>query len=188
MTTIGFTELAIVFLIGPLLIFAVISDIAQHRISTELIVGVLVMSVVLQTLELGPDGLLFSLGGAAVGFLFLLPFGILSGSGAGNARLLAAAGGFLGPWGTLLAGTIALGASAALGLIWLACLTILASLNTRRSRSEHSASRSDADFGPRVPYSVAVALGIYLATSQLYGPDPQSIDIAGRHIAGLLPW
>jgi Flp pilus assembly protein protease CpaA len=188
MTTISFAELAIVFLIGPLLIFAVISDIAQQRISTELIIGVLVMGIVLQTLERGPDGLLFSLGGAAVGFLFLLPFGILSGSGAGNARLLAAAGGFLGPWGTLLAGTIALGASAALGLIWLAWLTIRASIKTRRAGSERSVSGPDPDPGPRVPYSIAVALGIYLAASQLYGPDPETIDVAGRHIAGLLPW
>jgi hypothetical protein len=69
----------------------------------------------------GAAGLAASAAGVVVGFLILIPLYALGGMGAGDVKLLAAAGSFLGPWGALLAGIFTLLAGGALGLgalIW----------------------------------------------------------------------
>ena len=112
----------IVILLPVILVAASWIDLKQHRIPNFLTFSALIAGFSLQFLLQGWQGLTYSLGGLAVGFLILMPFYIKGGMGAGDVKLMAAAGAFLGFKGALLAVGLTLFAGSIMGIFLLVLL------------------------------------------------------------------
>ena len=79
-----------------LLVAAAVIDYRSFRIPNRLTGTGLVLGLALGAIASGLDGFLSALGGAAAGMALLLPMYILRVMGAGDVKLMAAAGSFLG--------------------------------------------------------------------------------------------
>ena len=112
----------LVVLLPVILITASWIDIKQHRIPNWLIVIAMIAGLSLQFILRSWEGLTFSLSGLAVGFLILIPFYIKGGMGAGDVKLMAAVGVFLGFESTLLAVAYTLFAGSIMGIFLLVLL------------------------------------------------------------------
>jgi prepilin peptidase CpaA len=96
-----------VYVLCGLLSIAVWSDQKSHRIPNTLVLVILAAGVTLQTLLDGTAGLSHAALGVLCGFLvFLFPY-LRGGMAAGDVKLIASCGAFLGPAGAVLAGGIA---------------------------------------------------------------------------------
>ena len=102
MTETAVSQGAIIILLILLVIAAVI-DIQQHRIPNMLSLGGIITGIALQGWVSGLSGIIAGGGGAAVGIAIFLPFYLAHGMGAGDVKLMGAAGAFLGPANALLA-------------------------------------------------------------------------------------
>lgn len=154
-------DISTVALLLPFLAAAAGTDLLNRRIPNVLIVLMLGFGIALQGVSLSFGAVLWSLGGVLVGFLMLLPFYALGGMGAGDVKLLAAVGSFLGPYGALLAGLFTLIAGGVLGVAMLLWQRI-EDWRARRSplpkaRGEHS---------KYLPYSLAISAGALTAVLQ----------------------
>ena len=90
-------------LLVAMLVIAIGVDLRQQRIPNLLTLGGAAMGLCLQLGTGGIQGLLAGLGGLGVGLLMLLPLYATGGTGAGDVKLMAAAGSFLSPMNALLA-------------------------------------------------------------------------------------
>jgi len=140
---------------------AVATDIVRHRIPNLLVVVMLSCGVTLAASLLQASGVAAALLGALVGFLILIPFYVLGGMGAGDVKLLAAIGAFLGPWGALVAGMAALIAGGILGLIALLWRNVMPVSTARLLPA--LVSTSGRETGASLPYAVAIAIGTIVA-------------------------
>lgn len=153
-----------------LLLWACASDIRSRRIPNPIVlalgVGGLVFSVVTTALW---AGLTNGLSGFATGLGIWLPFWLLGMIGAGDVKLFAAAGAWLGPWGAVQGALVAALLGGVLTLCWLVWEKGMA--HTARGLLLWWASRSAtgarsprlvADPRHSVPYGVALALGVTL--------------------------
>ena len=97
---------------------AALIDMRSHRIPNWLSLGgtTLALGLYIVFLGFGRDGLLTGLGGCAVGLAVFLPFYIKGGMGAGDVKLMAMVGTFLGPLHALLAAGLGLGIGSLMGL------------------------------------------------------------------------
>jgi len=148
---------------------AVWSDIHDHRIPNWLVAVVLVTGLVAQVSVNGSMGVLFALGGLAVGLAFFLPFYIRDGMGAGDVKLMGAAGSMLGPLGALMACALSLIA----GLILVLAAVQLRNFVMQYRMTRAAENQPVTDFGPdilvekdgatRVPYAPAIAAGCGVA-------------------------
>lgn len=147
-----------------LLGFAVWSDVRKHRIPNWLVLGLLLAGFAHQLLVNGPVGLLYGLGGLTVGLGSFIAFYLGRGMGAGDVKLMGAAGAMLGPMGALLAGACSLIA----GLVLVLGARQLSQLAHRytalRALPEFFVQKDDAT---RVPYAPAIAAGCWVAMWQL---------------------
>jgi prepilin peptidase CpaA len=96
---------------------ACIVDVGTRRIPNVLTFGAAIGGFVIQVLSGGLDGALAAAGGWLVGALLFLPFFALGGMGAGDLKLLAALGAWLGPRETLWLAVYSALAGGALGVI-----------------------------------------------------------------------
>ncbi len=88
------------------LLAAVVTDIRSCRIPNFLTIPAMATGLLLHALRDGQTGLVTSLEGLGIGLgLFLIPY-LRGGMGAGDVKLMAAVGSFLGPQGVLFAGLI----------------------------------------------------------------------------------
>ena len=157
-------------LLACLLALAVWRDIASFRIPNRVVFGGMAAALGLHALHAGFDGALFALGGLVTGLGMLLPLYLLRAAGAGDAKLMAMVGAFLGPAdavaaaiASFMAGMIlALGAMARPAvfatagrnlrlLFWGACARLAGIPGPRFD--------SQAQTAARLPYSVAIAAG-----------------------------
>lgn len=115
----GFASLAGVYLLTMLAI-ATVTDLVSHRIPNALLVPSLAIAAVLGTLTQGIFGLLAAGAGLCVGLAMLLPLYVAGGTAAGDVKLLAVAGAYLGPTGAFFAGMFTFVAGAVFGLAWIA--------------------------------------------------------------------
>jgi prepilin peptidase CpaA len=110
-------SLTIVLPVLTLVLLASYYDCRLRRIPNFLTFGAAVCAVVLHALFAGLEGLWFALGGLCTGFIFLIPGYALGKTGAGDVKLLAAVGAFVGPVAALVASAASLvtGGMVALG-------------------------------------------------------------------------
>ena len=163
-------------LLACLLGLALWHDIASRRIPNWLTGAGLLAGVGLGFLHLNGIGTGSSLLGAIVGFLVLLPLHLLRAMGAGDVKLMAAVGAFLGPLPVIGAVLLTFAAGGVLSLIvalWSKSMSRV--LNNLRlmgmvaftGRAAGVALR-DVETTGRLPYALAIAVGtglqLWLAT------------------------
>lgn len=154
---------------GLMLAAAGVSDIRTRRIPNALTFGAAACGLAAHLLAGGWHGALFSLGGWGLGLAAFLPLFLLGGMGAGDVKLLAAVGAWLGPAGagwTALYAAIAGGAMAlvmALGRGYLktafANLWSLAGYWRAVGPRPYDGLTLQSAAGPRLPYALAIAAG-----------------------------
>lgn len=145
-------------------------DVRSQRIPNLLVVCGLVVGIVGNgTIVSG--GWTFALLGASIGFLLFLPLYMLRAMGAGDVKLMAMVGAFLGPAGAIIAvllsfaagGVLACAYAVARGtarrlLINLASIVRGAALTAATGVGGFGAPAPDTSAG-KFPYSVAIAIG-----------------------------
>lgn len=149
-----------------LLAGACVSDLRLRRIPNRIVAGLLAGGIVYTVATTGlQDGLRHAVGGGVVGLLLWLPFWFGRVLGAGDVKLVAAAGTWLGVGGVIEASLFGAVAGGVLGLWalarhggWGAGMTrlgawMLASRVTRGMVPEFTPMER------RVPYGVAIGLG-----------------------------
>ncbi len=85
-----------IIILLTILMVATWTDITRHRIPNLLSLGGMVLGLVLQVWGIGIAGLVNGLGGVSLGLLLFLPFYVVGGMAAGDVKLMAAVGAFLG--------------------------------------------------------------------------------------------
>jgi prepilin peptidase CpaA len=157
-------------LFGVLLLAASISDLRSRRIPNRLTALIAVSGAAYAFTATPPPGaILYVLGGGAVGLLLWLPFWIMGKLGAGDVKLAAAAGTWLGAAGAIEAGLFA----AAVGGV-LAVVALVRGNGVRAAATRFGAwlfaSRVTRTLAPeltpperRIPYGVALAAGAAIA-------------------------
>lgn len=100
-------------------------DLRHRRIPNRLLLAGVVVGIAVRLSLGGIGGLLDSLAGMGVGLAILMPGYLAGKTGAGDVKLLATVGTFLGPYPVLLAGlaSIAVGGLIALGFLIMAGLS-----------------------------------------------------------------
>jgi prepilin peptidase CpaA len=148
---------------------ATIEDLVRSRISNVLTFGAAGLALVLHVMTNGFDGLLAGAGGLVVGFAVFLPFFLLGGMGAGDVKMMAAAGAFLTPLTSLFAAGVSLVAGSVLGLAILVVrggakaalrrYRMTAACLARTGRVIHGAPAAGEVAAHRFPYAAAIAVG-----------------------------
>jgi len=171
MDTATFHGSAIILL--TILLIAVWYDVRQHRIPNALSLGGIVLGIMLQTWNYGFSGLAAGLGGAAVALAIFLPFHLLHGMGAGDVKLMGAAGAFLGPHDALLATGLSLGAGGAMAFLILIVRGGLAPLARRywatlkcflvTQKLIHQPPARGEVAAMKFPYAAAIGIGTVTA-------------------------
>ncbi|WP_373188085.1 prepilin peptidase [Halopseudomonas sp.] len=125
-----------VFIALPLMLLiwsAAAWDFHARRIPNVLVLVGAATGLLLQGIQAGPGGAQTSLYGLLVGLAILMPGYLMGFTGAGDAKLMAATGTFLGPWGILQAGLASIAVGGIIGLLFAA-----SALFNRRSVSPWS--------------------------------------------------
>jgi prepilin peptidase CpaA len=151
-------------MLAVMLSIAVYSDLHWHRIPNWLSLLGLLTGLGLQTWVGAAHGLAFGLLGALVGLACFAPFYLLRGMGAGDVKLLAAVGSFMGPHGAFYAALGSLLAGGAGALAYLAWRVVRASMSTlvrdgiqAVGASAYIAARSAQR--DRLPFALPIAVG-----------------------------
>ena len=108
--------LAVVISLMGLVLAASYFDYYHRRIPNILTLGGICWGAILHTVHSGFDGLILAMGGLAVGFVFLFPGYLMGKTGAGDVKLLAAVGAYLGPYSAMIAGFATMLAGAILAM------------------------------------------------------------------------
>jgi prepilin peptidase CpaA len=152
-----------------LLVWAAFGDLRSRRIPNRLVLAIAVLGLIYSTETRGLPGLANGFGGVGTGLVCWLPFYALGWLGAGDVKMFAASGAWLGPMKTLEGSLLAALIGAVLALLWmlkvrgirnsLQTLTIATGSPGMLSRSgKKGDSPSDT-----LPYGIAMAAGALLA-------------------------
>lgn len=163
-------DTASVLVLLVLLASAIATDLKNHRIPNLLLVSALNLALILHALSGGIDGLITAAGGLVIGLAILLPFYAIGGMGAGDVKLLAVVGCFLGPWGAVIAGLATLMAGAVFGItiiVWRRMWPILEPHVAQFLISPETDARTTSISHPlgrrnrvtEIPYAPAIAAG-----------------------------
>jgi prepilin peptidase CpaA len=169
------TALLLLFLTG-----AVITDLRARIIPNALVLAGALTGILLAGLHLEGIGFLRALGGLALGLGIFLPTYLLRAMGAGDVKLMAMAGAFLGPAAVAEAALWVLLTGGALALVFALRRGVARRMAANLREMYFSAAASvqirtlpDLSAGPqtaaRLPYAVAIALGVtaFLLARQL---------------------
>ena len=153
----------LIALISALLLGAVIYDLVSHRLPNYFLLLGLLVAFAWQAWTASWSGVATGGAGLLTGFALFLPLYALGGMAAGDVKLMAVTGVFLGAAGTLLAGACSLMAGGVLGVIYLLYRGDLGKFLVRywamaSTRSRISAEETDAA-RHRFPYAIAIAIG-----------------------------
>lgn len=149
--------------------YAAFRDVRTRRIPNRLVVVLAVTGLVFSVyLSAGPGGLLRSAAGIGVGFACWLPFHMVRWLGAGDVKLFAAAGSWLGATRALEGALIAGLAGAGLALVWMVWMHGVRSTASTLSVATAAPgvllpSEEDRRRRRAMPYGVALAAGALAA-------------------------
>lgn len=178
------TDLSIAAL-SAICALAVCFDVAHRRVPNALVLAGIALGLLFQVATVrggglfstpaGGLGLGLSLAGGAVGLGLLLPFWLRGAMGAGDVKLLAMAGVWLGPlpvvyaaaWTALAGGVLALGWALWLRVLPQALHTLTHLLMARDGRGPVPADTSTPPVHGRMPYAIAVATGVGIEVARL---------------------
>lgn len=157
-----------ILLLG-LVIVAAISDLASRRIPNVLIAAGLVASLIMQTLSPAGLGGVTWLLGMLAGLALLLPVYLLRGMGAGDVKLMATIGAFVGPFIVLKISlaTFLIGGIWSLAVVlfkgkwrevWFNMRTLLQPALVRTEEITVEKARMPMKSVGRLPYGVAIAI------------------------------
>lgn len=159
--------------IGGLAAAAAVCDLRTGRVPNALTFAAAAAGLVASVMSRGPGGVPISLLGCAVGLLLFLPMFALGGMGAGDVKLLAAFGAWLGPvavvWAAIFAslagGVLALLVGAMRGYLGEALrnLWVMAAIWRIGEGSPAAALTLAESTGPRLAYAVPIGIGAVLA-------------------------
>jgi prepilin peptidase CpaA len=166
-----YTEIRLVLVVAFVVVAAVF-DVRSHRIPNWLVLLGVVTCVAGQMIQpaLLGFGIAGALKGIAVGFALLLPLYLVRATGAGDVKLMAMVGAYLGPWGVASAvllsfiagGVLALAvvlAKGALGQLFANLRTMLfGALVSAMTTGKTTITAPAASVG-KLPYGVAIAIG-----------------------------
>jgi prepilin peptidase CpaA len=157
----SFTDLV---LLSGILATAVYSDLRWHRIPNWLSVTGLVAGLVLQTVATGAHGLVSGVLGAGVGLVCFAPLYLLRAMGAGDVKLLAAVGCFMGPQGAFYAaaGSLLAGGAGAIGyVLWRVARAVISTLVREGLAAAGAAALIAATIArrDRLPFALPIAVG-----------------------------
>ena len=145
-----------------LVALAVRQDLTERRIANLLSLTGFVAAVFVQSLSVGAPGFFFALAGAGVGLACFLPLYLCKGMGAGDVKLMAAAGAYFGPVAAFAAAMVSLVAGAVLAIGFL----LWRSRDLRTAATAGGTQFLDEGSTPaqlrkeRFPYAVAIAVGV----------------------------
>lgn len=165
-----------------LLLIAAWQDIRHYRIPNNLVFPGAIIGVLLHALlpqEMGGLGFVTSLTGLGVGLALLLPLYLLRAMGAGDIKLMAMIGAFVGPTGMLIVtvyillagGVLALGVVLVRGRLSRLMENFKLMLLMRlagSSMANISASGMLPESAGRLPYGVAIAAGTLVYLAKIY--------------------
>jgi prepilin peptidase CpaA len=176
-----------VWVASAVIAVAAVTDYACYRIRNGLVVPVLLAAIVFHTFTGGLSGLLFGLQGMLVGFGMLFFLWLVGGMGAGDVKLLAAVGAWIGSWNVcvlFVATGLVLGVWV---IVWAVCHCRVVWLfrrllrdtggllprvgqeqrSSERDRLERAVDRARASGarGEVIPFAVALFVGMLLAIS-----------------------
>jgi len=168
-----FTEIRLVLVVA-FVVAAAVFDVRAHRIPNWLVLLGAITCIAGQMIQ--PALLDFGIAGAVkgivVGFALLLPLYLLRATGAGDVKLMAMVGAYLGPWGVASAallsfiagGVLALVvvlAKGALGQLFANLRTMLfGTLLSAMTTGKTTITAPAASVG-KLPYGVAIAIGTF---------------------------
>lgn len=152
--------------------WAVREDLLFRRIPNRLTGSLLCLGLALHFISGGWSALGIAFLGVLVGLAVLLPLYGLRATGAGDVKLLAAAGAVLGPYGIALAGAYTLisgGLLAAGYVLWGATHAALGAAGSPWPiRIQTARERAQQLRRERFPYALAIATGVLVAAAQNY--------------------
>lgn len=108
----------LIMVLLALLVIALLSDMRERRIPNQLVGIGLLLGLAGHTWLAGIGGLAVAASGALVGLLCLLPFYMSGGLGAGDVKLMAMCGAFLGPLQVAMASVASLLIGGLIGVLW----------------------------------------------------------------------
>jgi len=158
---------------------ATVTDLSERRIPNALTYPAMLLALCWHYILTGGDGLLFSAIGLAIGFTTLLiPF-LMGHMGAGDVKLMAAVGAFLGPMGVLKAfvfTSLAGGLYAVTVMAWRSPLAEQAAMLMSDSAGFLSRTgrwfcdvRGRAQGAPQLAYGAAIAAGTVISVLVEHG-------------------
>ena len=148
-------------------------DIRTRRIPNALTLGAPLVALATHLALDGMSGGMSTLGGWGLGLVLFLPLFALGGMGAGDVKLLAAFGAWLGPWEVVqtalatgvIGGVLALGLALSrnyMGQAFANMWSLLAFWRTAGLRP-HPTLTLDSHAGPRLAYAIPISLGAVVA-------------------------
>ena len=149
-----------------LLAIAVLSDMQERLIPNQLVVIGLLVGLTGQTWLGGGIGFTVAASGALVGLICLLPFYISGRLGAGDVKLMAMCGAFLGPLHVVVASVASLLVGGVIGIAWAFWQL---SAGGRDHITDDGPSASIPAVGHQtatassIPYAVAIFAGVLVA-------------------------
>lgn len=176
---VGYWELTLALLI-PGILYASWIDYAERRVPNWLNVTILLAGLAAQTMYFGVGGLGWGFAGAAVGFGVLIVPWMMHGMGAGDVKLMAAIGAWLGPWLTLwsfAAGAIIGGVVAVIMIVSTGravhAITNMQTIRTKLRRwdtafGEYGGARTFGNTSQLLPYGVPLTAGTIGVLLTLY--------------------
>lgn len=157
----------LIALMSALLLGAVTYDSISHRLPNYYLLLGLLIGFVWQVWMAGWSGVVSGGAGFLTGFALFFPFYALGGMAAGDVKLMAVVGVFLGAVGALWAGAFSLIAGSILGILYLLYKGHFGRFITRYWAMAAMRSRIAAEEGDaarhRFPYAVAIACGTILS-------------------------
>ena len=163
-------DIAAVVLLG---IVASAWDIQTRRIPNVLTLGAPIAALGAHLTMGGLDGAMLTLGGWALGLVLFLPLFALGGMGAGDVKLLAAFGAWMGAWNVVqtalaagvIGGVLALGLALSRNYVAQAFTNMWSLLLFWRASGfrPHPTISLEAGTGPRLAYAIPISLGAGVA-------------------------